>query len=229
MLHPTQLATVLTKCGVTPARAAAFACPLNDALRMAECNTPLRVGHALAQVLHESVLLAATGENLNYSAAGLRKTFRKYFPNDAIAARYARQPRLIASRVYANRYGNGAEGTGDGWKYRGRGIIQLTFKNNYKGFHTWLRANLGNHVPNVVADPDVVANHPYSSLTFAYYWSANLLNRLADGGDTRDDVKAVTRAVNGGYNGLEDRIRLFVVAMAELRKLPTFTGINRPL
>lgn len=160
----------------------------------------LRLSHFLAQCAHESALFRFTTENLNYSADGLRRIFPRYFPGN-LAEAYARQPQRIASRAYANRMGNGDEASGDGWKYRGRGYLQLTGKNNYQAFSNYSGTN-------VVDNPDLVATkYPLSSAGF--FFVTNNLWSLCDRGHTNNDVTAVTRRVNGGTNGLADRINQF--------------------
>jgi putative chitinase len=159
-----------------------------------DINTPVRQAMFLSQVAHESGSFRFVVENLNYSVNGLRSVFRKYFPDDEIAAQYARQPEKIANRVYANRMGNAEESSGDGWKYRGRGLIQLTGKDNYTAFS--LQAN-----NEAIIKPDLVAQPELAAESAGWFWMINGLNKLADTGD----VKAVTRRINGGFNGLADR------------------------
>jgi putative chitinase len=166
---------------------------LNMAMVRNDIESPVRQAMFLSQVAHESGSFRAVVENLNYSVQGLRSVFRKYFPDDEIAAQYARQPEKIANRVYANRMGNGEESSGDGWKYRGRGLIQLTGKDNYTAFS--LQAN-----NEAIIKPDLVAQPELAAESAGWFWMINGLNKLADTGD----VKAVRRRVNGGFNGLED-------------------------
>ena len=166
-----------------------------------QINTPLRVAHFLAQCGHESGGFRVTSENLNYSAKGLNGIFRKYFPTEASAAAYARQPQKIANKVYANRMANGNEASGDGFRFRGRGYIQLTGIDNYTQFG---RA-IGVDIPS---NPDLVASK-YALASAAWFWSKNGLNRLADGGATDAVVTSITRRVNGGTIGLADRIKHF--------------------
>ena len=163
-------------------------------------NTPLRLAHFLAQCAHESAEFKAREENLNYSAEGLKKTFSKYFP-DNLADSYARQPEKIASHVYANRLGNGNEASKEGYKYRGRGYIQLTGKENYRKFDQSVDDDILNN-------PDRVATK-YPLLSAAWFWDTNSLNQLADQGASNDVVTQITKKVNGGLNGLEDRIEYF--------------------
>ncbi len=172
-----------------------------DVVQKMGVNTPLRMAHFLAQCAHESGGFRLTQENLNYSVKGLLSVFKKYFPTQALAEAYARQPVKIANRVYGNRMGNGPESTGDGYRYRGRGYIQLTGKQNYQAFDAT--------VPdNILEQPDLVATK-YPLLSAAWFWSKNNLNLLADKGATDAHVTAVTKRVNGGVNGLADRIQYF--------------------
>jgi putative chitinase len=164
-------------------------------------NTLLRLSHFLAQCGHESANFRAVKENLNYSAEGLNKTFKKYFPTLESAKDYARQPERIASKVYANRMGNGNEASKDGFKYLGRGFIQLTGKANYLEFDK--------SVPeDIMANPELVATK-YPLASAAWFWNKNGLNEIADKGATDAIVKSITKRVNGGTIGLEDRIQHF--------------------
>ena len=164
-------------------------------------NTPLRLAHFLAQCGHESGGFRATQENLNYSAKGLNGIFRKYFPTEAAAAAYARQPAKIASKVYANRMGNGSEASGEGYKFRGRGYIQLTGKENYTAFGKAIGED-------ILSNPDVVASK-YALLSAAWFFSKNGLHRMADEGSSDQVVTKITKRVNGGTIGLPDRIKHF--------------------
>jgi putative chitinase len=164
-------------------------------------NTPLRVAHFLAQCGHESGGFRVTQENLNYSAKGLNGIFRKYFPTEASAAAYARQPQKIANKVYANRMANGSEASGDGYKFRGRGYIQLTGRDNYTQFGK----AIGVDIPS---NPDLVSSK-YALASAAWFWSKNGLNKLADNGATDTVVTSITKRVNGGTIGLPDRIKHF--------------------
>lgn len=163
-------------------------------------NTPLRLAHFLAQCSHESGKFRHVRENLNYSADGLLKTFPAYF-TPAQAAGYARQPERIASRVYASRLGNGDEASRDGWLYRGAGYIQLTGKTNFQAFDKFVPED-------VVRTPDLVARK-YALLSAGWFFHVNQINRIADGGVSDADVTAVSRRVNGGTNGLADRLAEF--------------------
>lgn len=166
-----------------------------------QINTPLRLCHFLAQCAHESGNFKAVTENLNYGPVALMGTFKKYFPNAAKAETYARKPEKIANLVYGGRMGNGDEASGDGFKYRGRGYIQLTGKVNYESFDKVVEEN-------VTANPDLVATK-YPLLSAAWFWNSRTLNTLADKGATDADVTAITKKVNGGTHGLEDRIAKF--------------------
>lgn len=179
---------------------------LEELLPLYGITPPLRLAHFLAQVFHESAYLRFDAENLNYSARALRRVFARYFPTDALAADYARQPERIANRVYANRMGNGNEESGDGWRYRGRGLIQLTGRDNYEAFRRWLDQRA---TPEPW--PDVVATD-YAVHSAVFYWDSRGLNALADA----DDLLAITRRINGGIHGLAHRRELFDRASALL-------------
>jgi putative chitinase len=174
-----------------------------------EINTPQRVAAFLAQCGHESGGWTVFEENLNYSAQGLRKIFGKYFPNDELALAYQRQPEKIANRIYANRMGNGPEESGDGFKYRGRGPIQLTGKANYTAF----AKDMFDDWENVVENPDwVTYDKDFALMSAIWFWNKNKLNHEADIGD----IKTMTRKINGGYIGLEDRIKHYNECIHEL-------------
>ena len=159
-------------------------------------DTPLRVAHFIAQCAHESGNFVFIKENLNYKAASLRKVFPKYFPTDEMAAQYANKPERIANRVYANRMGNGDEASGDGYRYCGRGLIQLTGKDNY----TFFAGSLGISVEEA---SEYLATFEGAAQSACWFWEQNNLNRFADA----NDVRGLTKAINGGFIGLEDRIR----------------------
>lgn len=168
-------------------------------------NTPLRQAHWLAQLAHESGKFGAIVENLNYSADGLGKIFKKYFPTPALQAEFARQPQRIANVVYANRLGNGNAASNDGYFYRGGGLIQLTGRDNYTFYSNQVYGD-----DRLVRNPDIIRDKVSATSRYqaaiigGAFWSNNNLNSLADA----DDVKAVTRRINGGYNGLAERIDL---------------------
>ena len=161
----------------------------------------LRLSHFLSQCAHESGNFKFLTENLNYSADGLLKIFPKYFKDKATAEAYARKPEKIGSRVYANRMGNGDEASGEGFKFRGRGYIQLTGKDNYKQFGAFVGEDL-------VANPDLVATK-YPLTSAAFFFDKNKLWDICDKGDTPEIVTLVTKRVNGGTHGLEDRLNKF--------------------
>lgn len=160
----------------------------------------LRLSHFLAQCAHESGNFSLVRENLNYSRDGLLKIFPKYFTT-TLAESYARKPEAIASRVYASRMGNGAEATKEGWMYRGRGYIQLTGKDNYRKFSTFIGEDC-------VANPELVATK-YPLASAAFFFNSNNLWAICDQGATDAVVTSVTRRVNGGTIGLADRIKHF--------------------
>lgn len=166
-------------------------------------DNPKRVLHYLAQVFHESGALSATSENLNYSTGGLLRTFPKYFKTRAIAKQYAHKPQMIANRVYANRMGNGDEASGDGWKYRGRGVIGLTGKSMYKLFTEFDLCT-----EDVVNNPDAVAKFPLNQTASMWFWERYGLNEIADQDDGINSmtiVERITLKVNGGTNGIASR------------------------
>lgn len=161
-------------------------------------DTPLKLAHFLAQCGHESGGFKVVNENLNYSKDGLKKIFPKYFPGN-LSESYERQPEKIASRVYGGRMGNGVEETKEGYKFRGRGYIQLTGKNNYAAFGKSINEDL-------VSNPDLVATK-YPLLSAAWFFSKNCLSRCTDASEAA--VTSVTKCVNGGTIGLSDRIKHF--------------------
>jgi putative chitinase len=163
-------------------------------------TTPLRLAHFLAQCGHESGGFRAVSENLNYSAAGLKKIFPKYFAGN-LNESYARQPEKIANKVYSSRMGNGDEKSGDGWKYRGRGYIQLTGKSNYAAFDKTVS-------DDILANPDLVATK-YPLASAAFFFNNNNLWSVCDKGADDATVTAVTKRVNGGTIGLADRLKHF--------------------
>jgi putative chitinase len=170
-------------------------------------TTNLRLAHFLAQCAHESGGFKAVTENLNYSADGLLKIFPKYFANK-LNESYARNPEKIASRVYASRMGNGDELSKDGFKFRGRGYIQLTGKDNYTKFTQFIGEDC-------VANPDLVATK-YPLASAAFFFNSNGLWALCDKGADTATVTAVTKRVNGGTHGLDDRLAKFNAYRAKL-------------
>ena len=161
--------------------------------------SPNRAAHFFAQTAHESGGFKAFSENLNYSAKGLRGIFRKYFPTDALANAYARQPMKIANRVYASRMGNGPESSGDGWKYRGRGPLQLTGKDNYRAFGRYIGRE-----QEVLDNPDLVANE-LGFESALWFFDHNKLWSICDQGVGDTAILALTKRINGGTHGLDDR------------------------
>ena len=171
----------------------------DNILNPAGINTKERVCMFLAQCGHESGGFSVNIENLNYSATSLKAVFGKYFPTNLLAEQYARQPEKIANRVYANRMSNGDEASGDGWKFRGRGFIQITGKYNYQQFSKDFGLD-------IVENPDLVSEDIVLSIkTAVWFWNKNNLNVFAD----KEDLLTVTKRINGGTNGIEDRKRLF--------------------
>ncbi|CAA7618363.1 glycoside hydrolase family 19 protein [Magnetospirillum sp. SS-4] len=170
-----------------------FAAPLAAACAEWGIDTPLRLAAFLAQIAHESGQFRALAENLNYSAEALLRVFPRHFDAEGAEA-YARQPERIAARVYANRMGNGDEDSGDGWRYRGRGLIQLTGRANYAACGEALRLGLV-HAPEMLEQPGLAAR------SAGWFWQRNGLNRPADAGN----IETITRRINGGLSGLKDR------------------------
>jgi len=162
-------------------------------------KTRERIAAFLAQCGHESAGFTVTRENLNYSAKALQSVFRKYFPTAELAEKYARKPEMIANRVYANRMGNGDEKSGDGWHYRGRGFIQLTGKANYYELASDM------HDMQYYAHPELLEQPSRALLSALWFWDKHRLNDYAD----KCDIRGITKIINGGYNGLEDRLKLY--------------------
>lgn len=205
--------------GCSPVLAATYAGPIDDACRLFEINTPRRVAAFIAQVAHESDGFTATEERLNYSADGLARTWPARYaeggnkgnkPN-ALALQLHRNPQAIANHTYANRMGNGSPESGDGWKYRGRGLIQLTGRANYEAIGEVVKAH-DPDAPDFVANPDAVKEPRWSAMAAAAFWSERDLNTLADAQRFRD----ITRRINGGENGMDHRLKLY------RRALPAF-------
>lgn len=170
-----------------------------------EINTPKRMAAFIAQCSHESAGFTALVENLNYRWQSLRKVFPKYFPNDAIAQEYASKPNkqeAIANRIYASRMGNGDEASGDGFRYRGRGLIQLTGKHNY----TWFAASL-EITPEEATE--YLTTFEGAAQSACWFWETNKLNQWADAGD----IVTLTKRINGGTIGLDDRIKHYEHAL----------------
>jgi len=182
---------------------------MNNVFPTYDINTPQRVAAFLAQCGHESGGWTVFEENLNYSAQGLNSIFKKYFPTIESATPYARHPEMIANKIYANRMGNGGPESGDGYRYRGRGPIQLTGRANYTKF----AQEMFDDWQNVVDNPDwVTADRDFALMSAIWFWNANKLNVQADNGD----IKLMTKKINGGYIGLEDRIKHYNECMGLL-------------
>jgi predicted chitinase len=200
---------MLKEMGVSTEDAEQYIDDLEQALpKYGIADSKVRLAHFFSQVLHESGCMRYDMENLNYSAKALRAVFGNYFKTNKQAGSYARQPEKIANRVYANRMGNGNESSGDGWKFRGRGLIQLTGKDNYKAFAKWIGDD------RIIDDPDLVASE-YAVHSAVFYWDKNKLNKIAD----KDDVVRMTKRINGGTNGLAHRTELLTKAKGLLAML----------
>ena len=185
---------------------AGWADAMNNVFPTYDINTPERVAAFIAQCGHESGGWTVFEENLFYSAQGLMKVFPKYFPTADLANAYAKQPEKIANRIYGGRMGNGPEATGDGYKYRGRGPIQLTGKDNYRAF----AKEMFDDWENLFENPDwVTADRDFALMSAIWFWNKNKLNVQADNGD----IKLMTKKINGGYIGLDDRIKHYNEAM----------------
>lgn len=192
-----KLANILSKVGVRPTLAETYSSHLDKAMTKSSILTKNQKSMFLAQTLHESAMLSDVTENLNYSELNLAKVFKKYFDRNT-AKIYARNPEKIANRVYANRMGNGNEMTGDGWKYRGRGLIQLTGKENY--------INCGKDLGvDLIKNPDYLTTPVGAAMSAAWFWRKNKLNFSAEKGD----IVTNTKIINGGSNGIDHRINLY--------------------
>jgi putative chitinase len=172
-----------------------------DVMTKFKIDTALKLAHFLSQCGHESGGFKIVNENLNYGAKGLMTIFKKYFPEGTKAALYERKPEKIANLVYGGRMGNGPEASGDGYKFRGRGYIQLTGKDNYTAFDKFV-------TESIVESPDLVATK-YPLMSAAWFFDKNGLWTVCDKGATTEVVTAVTKRVNGGVIGLVDRIKHF--------------------
>lgn len=182
--------------------------PLNIVTEYYEINkTVERLGGFLAQLSHESGGFNHIIENLNYSAKGLMTTFKKYFPTEELAKQYERKPEKIANRVYANRMNNGSESSGDGWKFRGRGLIQLTGRYNYTKF----AEGLGITVDECV---EYMNSQEGACSSAGWFWDNNDLNKYCD----KNDFIGLTKRINGGTIGLPDRLHHYEIAVAKLRE-----------
>jgi putative chitinase len=181
-------------CITTPELADRWVVALNETCEEFAIDTPFRIAGFLSNVAHESAGFKFVKENLNYSAASLMRVWPSRFPNLEVAQRYAMQPEKIANRAYADRMGNGDEASGDGAKFLGRGLIQLTGKNNYVAYSLACDNEALQH-------PEIVEQPKYAAESAGWFWNVNRLNTLADA----QDVGGMCRRINGGYNGLDDR------------------------
>ena len=195
------LTETLTKLKIDPS----WAEPLTEVFHRYEINTPERQAAFIGQCAHESMNFKTLEENLNYSAEALMKTWPSRFPTMEVAKQYARNPEKIANKVYGGRMGNGTEETGDGWLYHGRGLIQLTGKDNYRLASDALGVDF-------IADPDLVLTKEYAALTAAWYWNKRGLNKEADA----KDFTGMTKKINGGVIGLADRVAHINTALGVL-------------
>src|SRR6266852_220140 len=173
---------------------------LDEALTRYTINTPQRIAAFIAQVAHESGDFRSSEENLNDSGQALRKTWPSHFPTDEIAQGYHRQPEKFANRAYANRNGNGDEASVDGWRFRGRGLIQITGRTNYLAYSQAIAE------PAVMTNPDQLALPPDGALSACWFWHEHDLNALADVGDEAS-FNTITYRINGGRNGKDDRLQ----------------------
>lgn len=168
--------------------------PLKDTFQKYNIDTSKRQASFIGQCMHESAGFKILEENLNYSAKALMTTWPSRFPNEEVANQYARQPEKIANKVYGGRMGNSDESSGEGWKYRGRGIKQLTGKENYERCGSSLGVDL-------VSNPDLLLDPKYAALSAGWFWNKHNLNDLADKGD----IETMTKRINGGLLGLDAR------------------------
>ena len=201
MITTESIHRILIAMGVRPETAGLFAPHLFDAATKWEVSVAA-LPMFLAQLAHESALFERTVENLNYTTvAQIRKTWPRRFPSNASAAPYVRNPQRLANEVYANRLGNGDAASGDGWKYRGRGLIQITGKDNYRDAGEALGLPL-------LEEPELLEDLVHAADAAGWFWKSHGLNRFAS------NINACTRAINGGLNGLPDRMRLYNRASA---------------
>ena len=190
---------------LTPVKAEEWIDAINETCDRFDISTPERQACFLGQCAHESGGFSALQENLNYKQEGLCKVWPKRFPTVEDAEPYHKQPQKIANKVYASRMGNGDEGSGEGWKYRGRGLIQLTGKDNYRACGEALGVDL-------LENPDLVATPQYAALSAGWFWDKNHLNTYAD----KNDMQGLTKKINGGTHGIEDRIARTQLALDTL-------------
>ena len=174
--------------------------PLVAVLPLYDITARWRLSSFIAQTAHESMAYTKLTENLMYSATGLQKTWPSRFPTYAIASAYAKKPEAIANKAYGGRYGNGPESSGDGWRYRGRGLIQVTFKDNYAACSHWLFND-----DRLVENPDLLTDKEYALKSALWFWTTHKMNAYAD----RKDIKGQTLVINGGTTGLIERQAIF--------------------
>ena len=179
-------------------------------------NTVNRLAMFLAQCAHESANFTVLKENLNYSAQALLRVFPKYFSSATVNS-YARNPEKIANKVYAGRMGNNQ--VGDGWKYRGRGYIQLTGKNNYKAFSEYLKSINRTDILDPLENPDELSKTLGAMQSAVWFWNMHNLNTYADA----DNITGCTKVINGGYNGLKERTSLYTSLKAQIKELRIFS------
>lgn len=190
-----------------------YAVALDKAMLECGIDTAARARAFLAQAGHESAQLNRVEENLNYSAQALRKVFSKCFRTPQETNSYAHHPERIANRVYANRMGNGGEESGDGWKFRGRGLIQITGRDNYVAMSALMGKDL-------TVWPDALLMPLDACRSAALWWKAYGLNVLADklsGSGERKTFEAITKCVNGGLNGIDDRWEIYLRAKSAIK------------
>ena len=193
----------MLRCITTPEMAGRWVVSLNDTCERFAIDSPFRIAGFLSNTAHESGGFRLVTEGLNYSVAGLMRTWPQRFPTVEVAQRYAMQPEKIANRAYADRMGNRDEASGDGWKFRGRGLIQITGKNNYVAYSLACDNEALQH-------PEIVEQPKYAAESAGWFWDVNKLNTLADA----QDVGGMCRRINGGYNGLDDRQMKYAQIMA---------------
>lgn len=191
----------------TPEMADKWVVSLNETCERFAIDSPFRIAGFLSNVAHESGGFKFVRENLNYSAASLMRVWPSRFPSLEVAQRYAMNPEKIANKVYSDRMGNGNEASGDGWKYIGRGLIQLTGKNNYVAYSLACDNE-------ALQKPEIVEQPKYAAESAGWFWDVNKLNALADA----QDVTGMCRRINGGLNGLDDRQKKYSQIMAYFSK-----------
>ncbi len=207
ILTSDQLISIMPSC--PSGKSVEYAEALSKAMDEAQINTVSRMASFLGQIAHESNQLRGWMESLNYSAKAITKTWPKRFPTIESATPYARNPEKLANKVYSNRMGNGDEASGEGWKYRGRGPLQITGKESYRAAGTYLKIDLENN-----PDLAIVPENGFRIAT--WYWTTHNLNALADKGD----FVGITKAINGGTIGLAERQAFYQKALSVLGSIP---------